>query len=122
LISFDCWRHEGSQHHKPSWVCRALVRGAHSEKCGEAQNKPIEGCRRGLSRNSSPCSRYSKSSVIFLSYGFFEGSGSFVIFIAIRRTSSCVSTLAVDCRPWLILEIGVAERLSVVIADDKTGV
>src|SRR5262249_897306 len=47
--------------------------GVLSEKCGEAQNKPIEGRWRGLSRDSSPCSRHSKCSVIFLSYGFFKG-------------------------------------------------
>jgi hypothetical protein len=63
-------------------------------------------------RNSSPCSRHSKCSVIFLSYGFFKGSGSFAIFIAIRRASSCVSNLAVDCRPD-ILEIDVGELLAV---------
>jgi hypothetical protein len=45
---------------------------AHSKKCDEAQNKPIEGWRRGLSRNSSPCSRHSKCSANFFRLRLFQ--------------------------------------------------
>ena len=31
--SIDRWRHDGSQHHKPSWVCRAPVRGSVRRSC-----------------------------------------------------------------------------------------
>src|SRR5262249_38890138 len=70
---------------------------AYSKTRDEAQNKPIEGRWRGLSRNSLPCSRHSKCAPqSLLIYGLFQSSGSFAIFIAIRRASSCV---AVDSRP-----------------------
>jgi hypothetical protein len=43
------------------------------------------------------------------------------IFAAIRRASSLVSSLAAVRRRF-VLEINIGELLSVVIADDKTGV
>jgi len=42
------------------------------------------------------------------------------MFAAIRRASSLVSSLAVDRRPGLILEIDIGELLAVVVAHDET--
>jgi hypothetical protein len=57
----------------------------------------------------------------FLGYGFFKSSGSFA-FIAIRRVSSRVNSLAAESPAGFILEIDIGERLPVVVADDKAGV
>src|SRR5215469_9118394 len=49
-----------------------------------------------------------------------SSSGSLAIFAAIGRASSLVSSLAADSAAWFILEIDISERLSVVVAHDKT--
>ena len=47
-----------------------------------------------------------------------NSSGSFAIFAAIRRASSLLSNLAAESSAGLILEIDVAQRLTVDVAHD----
>jgi hypothetical protein len=95
---------------------------AHSKKCDEAQNKPIEGRWRGLLRNSSPCSRHSKCSAIFLRLRLFQKLWQL-------RNIYCDSPRLVTRQQLggrapgrLILEINISELLSVLVADNKAGV
>jgi len=51
-------------------------------------------------------------------YALRNSSGSFAIFAAIRRASSLLSNLAAESSAGLILEIDVAQRLTVDVAHD----
>jgi hypothetical protein len=76
---------------------------AYSKKCDEAQNKPIEGRWRGLSRNSSPCSCHSECSAIFVSLRLFSkalaASQYLLRFAASRHAQPTWLWIAVPARP-----------------------